>query len=132
MVGRGAKVAWATALGVAAMGLVAAPAAAGAGWTSVGSAKLEGGAASATAKLRWQAGFKELLVCADGGAVKLGGATLRFRDGTTRALKLRTRLTDGACLPEVPVGKSREIEAVDIAYDPGSLVGAMKVSLAAR
>jgi hypothetical protein len=116
-----------------AIGIAAAPAAAGSGWTSIGSARLDGAAASATAKLRWQAGFKELLVCAEGGAVKIGEATLRFADGTSRPLKLRTRLVDGGCLAELSVGKSRTVESMDIAYDPKSLAGAKtKITLAAR
>jgi hypothetical protein len=110
----------------------AAPAAAGTGWTSVGSAKLDGSGA-ATAKLRWDGRFKEVLVCADGAAVKLGGATVRYRDGSTKAWKVRSRLAGGACLPELMVPRGREIESIDFAYDPASLGGATsKITLAAR
>jgi hypothetical protein len=115
------------------MAFAAAPASAGSGWTSIGSAKLDGAAASATAKLRWNGDYRQLLVCADGGAVKLSQATLRFADGSAKPVRLRARLADGSCLAEMSVPKGRGVESVDFAYDPASLAGAAtRITLAAR
>lgn len=123
----------AAAAGLAALaGLAAAPAAAGAGWTDVGTARLEGGAGTATASLSWQTGFSELLVCADGGAVRLTGATLHLADGTTSPLRLGDRLKSGGCVPELRVGRGRAIAAIDFAYEAAPTGGARELSVAAR
>jgi hypothetical protein len=111
--------------------VVAAPAAAGTGWTSVGRAMLEGGTGTASAELHWQAAFRELLVCADGGAVKLGDATLRFRDGTSRPLKLRTRLAGGDCTDPLSIGR-KELASIDFAYEAGAAGGANRLSIVGR
>jgi hypothetical protein len=115
---------------VAALAMVAAaggPAVAGTGWTSVGGTKLDGAVKTATAELRWQTGFREMLVCVEGGAVKLGDATLRLKDGTTKPLKLRTRLDDGACTEPLSVGKNRDFVSVDFAYEGAGAANRLSV-----
>lgn len=122
-------------MGVAAgLAMVAAGSAtAGTGWSTIGSAKFDGGAGTATAQLRWQAAFREMMVCAEGGAVKLGEATLRFRDGSVRVMKLRSRLNDGACTAPLSVGKGRDAASMDLAYEAAATAGgAGKLMLAAR
>jgi hypothetical protein len=108
----------------------AGSAAAGTGWTTVGGAKAGSGAGTVTAELRWQAEFRELLVCADGGAVKLAGATLRLRDGSARTVKLRARIDDGACGDPISVGR-KELASVEVAYDAGQSDG-VKLSVMGR
>jgi hypothetical protein len=121
---------WAAAAGLAM--LAAAPAAAGSGWTSVGRTTLAGGVGTATTPLRWESGFSELLVCADGGAVRLTGATLHLSDGTTKALRIGDRLKQGACTAELKVGRGHGIAAIDFAYEASPSGGALELSVAAR
>lgn len=128
----GTRIGWAAAAaGVAGM-LGVAPAAAGSGWTGVGQASLDGGAGTVTAPLRWQSGFSEMLVCADGGTVRLTGATLHLADGTTKTMRLGERLKQGGCAAELRVGRGRDIAAIDFAYEAPPSGGAHELSVAAR
>ena len=131
----GTKIGWtaATAAGVAGLALLAAaPAAAGSGWTAVGRASLDAAGRTATAPVRWQSGFSELLVCADGGAVRLTGATLHLADGTTRILRVGDRLKNGGCASELRVGRGHDVAAIDFAYEAPPSGAAHELSVAAR
>lgn len=117
---------------IALAALLAAPAAAQSGWTTVGAGRLDtSGAGKMT--VRWQPAFREMMFCADEGAVKLNEATLRFGDGRAKVLKLRAALKDMGCSKALSVGKNQDLTAIELAYDPASLKGdKAKVSLAAR
>jgi hypothetical protein len=113
------------AAGAALLCLIAAPAAAQSGWTMVGYAVLDGGAAAGTGTIRtrWQAQFREIMFCAEDHAVHLTDATVRFRDGRTQNVRVRMRVANGGCSRMSNVGRNRDIEAVDLSFDAASLEG---------
>jgi hypothetical protein len=123
-----------TGLAAAAAALLAAPAAAQeTGWTTVGRASVDGGAASGSIKVRWDPSFRQGMFCTDGSAIRLGDATLRFEDGTSKVVKVRQKLGDGGCSKPIAVPRKRQVATVDIAYDAATLAGGKaKVQLVAR
>ncbi len=113
--------------------VVAAPAAAQSGWTGVGGRRVGGDAGRGTITVRWQAQFREIMFCVEGRAVRLLDADIRFRDGRSQNVRIRSRIPDGGCSRVSAVGRNRDIATVDIAYDPASLEGGrVDVDLFAR
>lgn len=116
----------------AAAAALAAPAAAQSSWTMVGTSRLDE-AGSQTMRVSWQPEFREVMLCADDGDVKLDEATFRFRDGRTKTLKLRSRIANMDCSRTLGIGRNQDVATIDLSYDPASLKGARtKVSLSAR
>jgi hypothetical protein len=105
------------------LGLIAAPAVAQKGWSAVGRAKIDSEAATGTLEVKWQPGYREIMLCAEGNAVKLDTLVLQFRDGKSQPVKLRARLADGGCSKTASVARNRDVATADISYDRASLAG---------
>ena len=119
---------------VVAAAVLAAPAGAqGTGWTTVGRTVVQPDAGSGSMDVRWEKAFREAMLCVDDHAIKLTEATFRFADGSSKAVKLRQTLADGACSKPLSVPRKSDVASVDIAYDSASLGGSKaKVQITAR
>ena len=120
-------------LAVAAAAMAAPALAQDTGWTTVGRTAVGPDSSSGTIQVRWDPDFRQAMFCVDGHGMRLDQATLRLEDGSTRVVKLRQTLADGACSKPLSIARKTKLAAVDIAYDSGSLDGAQaKVQLTAR
>jgi len=63
------------------------------------------------------------MFCTQDHAVRLSEATVRFRDGRAQNVRIRARVADGGCSRMATVGRNRDIESVDVGYEPASLEG---------
>jgi hypothetical protein len=77
---------------------------------------------------------REIMFCAEGSPVKLLDAQLRFHDGQSQTLQMRSRVRAGGCSRTYALrGHDRQIASVSVTYDPASLGGATaQVQLLAR
>ena len=118
----------------AAAAAVAAPAGAqGSGWTTIGRGATEPDSDSGTIAVRWDPDFREAMLCVEGHAIRVAEATLRFEDGSSKVVKLRQLLADGACSKPLAVPRKAKVASVDIGYDGESLAGAgAELQIAAR
>jgi len=114
--------------------MTAAPVAAQSGWTGVGSAPASGDSGRVAITARSDPRFRELMICVEGSAVRINEADIRFADDRRQSLRLRARLTDGACSRMYTLNsRGKAIAAADVTYDVASLAGGtVRVQLFAR
>ena len=124
----------ASVLAAAGAALLAAPAAAQSGWMRIGASEVSGDTGRATVSARGQPQFRELMICVEQHPIKITGGEIRFRDGRTQALRLRSLIDKQDCSSFLRLsGRERDIASVDLTYDAASLSGqASRVELYAR
>lgn len=102
--------------------LLAAPAAAQSVWTLVGSRPVSAGVDRDAIPVQDREVYSQIVLCADGGAVRLHDVSVRFSDGSSQDLGLRDKIDRGRCTDSFDLrrGRDRYVDSVAFAYDAGA------------
>ena len=109
---------------LAALILLAAPAAAQTGMGLIGERAVDG-ADRDTVPARGGEQYREIMICVENAPVAFQEVVVRFRSGATQNVRLRQRIAAGRCSRVVGLsGRDRDIQAVDFTYAPAAGGGA--------
>ena len=113
--------------------LTAIPAAAQSGWTRLGGRDVSDSVDRDSISARDRGEFRQIMICVEDAPVRFYDVVIRFRNGGTQDVRLRTLLRAGACTRDIALRGRRNIEAVDFTYEAASLGrGRATVGLFAR
>ncbi|HEU0100033.1 MAG TPA: hypothetical protein VFQ67_14825 [Allosphingosinicella sp.] len=118
-------VSYKAAAAVAVLTLAAAASAQGGrAWQGIGKGTATPDSGSVAIPARGGPRDRELMICAEGRAIRLNVATLRFEGGATQSLKIGERLADGGCTGGKGFsGRNHSVESIEVAYDKATLAG---------
>ena len=113
---------------------VAAPAgAAETGWTRLGHREVNDQVERDTIRARGPAQWRQAMICVEQAPVRFLDVTIRYRNGGTQDVRLRSLIRPGDCSRFIGLRGRRDIEAVDFTYEAASLGrGRARVELFAR
>jgi len=113
---------------------IAAPAASQSGWTRLGQREVNDSVERDTIRARGSQQFRQVMICVEEAPVRFLDVVIRFRNGSTQDVRLRSLIRAGACSRDIGLrGRSRDIDTVDFTYEAASLGrGRARVDLFAR
>ena len=113
---------------------IAAPAAGQSGWMRVGHRQVSDQVERDTISARGGEPFRQIIICVEEAPVRFLDVTVRYRNGATQDVRLRSLVRAGACTRDIDLrGRERDIDAVDFTYEAASLGrGRARVDLFAR
>jgi hypothetical protein len=113
---------------------IAAPAASQSGWTKLGQREVNDSVERDTIRARGGTQWRQMMICAEQAPVRFLDVTVRYRNGGTQDVRLRSLIRAGSCTRDINLrGRERDIEAVDFTYEAASLGRARaRVDLFAR
>ena len=119
MTSKGAAVPAAIACAVAA----AAPAPAQPGMGMIGQRQVGEAADHDTIPVTGTDQYGTLMICVDRAPVHFQEVTVRFHNGTSRNIRLRSVIADGRCSREIELHGRGNIASVDFTYEAAHLAG---------
>jgi hypothetical protein len=99
----------------------AAPALAQPGMGTIGRRQISGAADHDAITVSKTESYSTLMVCVDDAPVHLMDIVVRYRNGTSQNVRLRSVVQAGRCSRELELHNRREIASVDFTYDAARL-----------
>jgi hypothetical protein len=104
--------------------LAAAPAAAQSGWSMIGQREVSAEADRDTIDVPVQEQHRQLMFCTERHLVHLLDADIRYRDGRTQHVRVRSRIAADGCGRTINLnGRNRDVASMDFTYEAASLAG---------
>ena len=128
---------WTHAAAAGAVLMIAASSAAATtdtGWMGIGEREVGDNVDHDTIRATAHDQFRQLMICVEQAPVRFVDVVIRYRNGGTQDVRLRSLIRDGGCTRFIDLrGGRRDVEAVDFTYEAASLGrGRAKVALFAR
>jgi len=112
---------WAAGAAAFAVFLSALPAMAQPGMGTIGRRQISGAADRDTITVSKTESYATLMLCVDDAPVHFMDMVVRYRNGTSQNIRLRSLVQAGRCSREIGLQRRREIGSVDLTYDAARL-----------
>jgi hypothetical protein len=101
---------------------IPAAAVAESGWMGIGRREVSDSVERDAIRARGDAQFRQIMICVEQAPVRFQDVTVRYRNGATQDVRLRSLVRAGGCTRFIDLrGRQRDIEAVDFTYEAASL-----------